>query len=468
MGPIDYSSGLQPVSPFKASMQGFAAGDALRQQQMAQQAAQAQAMQENQLQQELAALSSKPGGATSVEYAQLMTRYPQLSEKLKTPMEAMNKAQQESALSYSSQVLSALTRGQGEVAASLLEQRAEGMANAGNTAGAEKARAMANQARTAPNELLPIFSGVVLALPGGDKVLEGLSKMGAESRAVELHVPAIDKAKGDARQSLAKATTDEANAEVAKPMAEAALTGAQADATTKGVQAKYAEKTALLDLEKKGWDISKIKADISYQREANRIAAMNAQANREGNALKLEELKLKINEAQGKQDALIRERVDKAESGASAIDNMLNTIQRLKKNPALRDVIGSLEGSDLYPTTMAGMISAPGFTSSADARNDAISLIETIKSQTFMAQLPQITGKGLGALSNEEGKKIEGSFQNMHRKQSEASFMASLNEAERLLLKGRANLSKVTGVPLGKPDTPQNPGAKPDINSFFK
>ena len=37
-----------------------------------------------------------------------------------------------------------------------------------------------------------------------------------------------------------------------------------------------------------------------------------------------------------------------------------------------------------------------------------------------------------------------------------------------LLKKGRENLAKSSGVPLGKPDTPAAPGARPPIDSFFK
>jgi hypothetical protein len=43
---------------------------------------------------------------------------------------------------------------------------------------------------------------------------------------------------------------------------------------------------------------------------------------------------------------------------------------------------------------------------------------------------------------------------------------ANLDEASRLLKKGRETLSKRTGVPLGSPDTPAAPGSRPPLSSF--
>ena len=96
----------------------------------------------------------------------------------------------------------------------------------------------------------------------------------------------------------------------------------------------------------------------------------------------------------------------------------------------------------------------------------AQALIDTLGSQAFLAQIPNI--KGMGALSNAEGEKLQSAFQNLGRTQSEAQFRANLDEASRLLKKGREALAKSSGVPLGKPDTPAAPGARPPIDSFFK
>ncbi|MFW1812974.1 hypothetical protein ACG9HX_16980, partial [Acinetobacter ursingii] len=85
----------------------------------------------------------------------------------------------------------------------------------------------------------------------------------------------------------------------------------------------------------------------------------------------------------------------------------------------MRDVIGSIEGADYYPTQAAAALNTfnPVGGSSGDDRADSIALIETLGSQAFLSQSPAI--KGLGQLSNVEGDKLQAAFQNLGRKQSE-------------------------------------------------
>jgi hypothetical protein len=144
---------------------------------------------------------------------------------------------------------------------------------------------------------------------------------------------------------------------------------------------------------------------------------------------------------------------------------MLNTIQRVLQSQALNDVVGSWEGSVLYPNQVAAAANLLNpFTSSGDDRADAISLVETLGSQAFLSQLPNI--KGMGQLSNVEGDKLQASLQNLTRKQSEKQFRASLNEAARLMTKARRNIEQRLGVPETTPDTPAAPGARPPLASF--
>jgi hypothetical protein len=212
-----------------------------------------------------------------------------------------------------------------------------------------------------------------------------------------------------------------------------------------------------------GWEVFLERADIDIAKQNSRISAMNAQTSRMNSDLQRQELALKIEEATAKRDNTIREKVATAEAGANSIDNMLNTIERVKKNPALNAVLGSIEGGRFYPQRIAGML--PG-TASADDRADAVALIETLGSQAFVAQIPNI--KGTGALSDAEGKKLQSALQNLSREQSEKQFRENLDEAARLLTKGREGLARATGVPLGKPDTPAAPGARPPLSAFNK
>lgn len=434
MGPLDYTSAFANVgSSYEAAMRGLKDGVAIRQLETERTAAAAKAQQQAQMQADLAVLSRNP---TPAAIASMMVKYPGLSEDLKRGADVAGEAQQQAQLEHGTQVYAAVLNNQPDVARRLLTERATALRNYGNEREAGAADAFATMISDHP-ELAKTTIGVRLAAAmGPDKFTEAFGKIGAEQRAGDLHGDLVRKGKAEA-------------------------TGAEADAQTKAVTAKYADSQALADLKKKQWDVRKIVADIDFQRESNRIAAMNAAANREGNALKKQELQLRLEEARRDRDDKLRAKVADVESAASNIDNMLNTIERIKKNPSLNSVVGSMEGRSLYPNATLGTLSPFG---DGDERSDAIALIETLGSQAFLSQIPNI--KGMGALSNAEGEKLQAAFQNLSRAQSEKQFRATLEEATRLLNKGRATVSKRYGVPLGAPDTPAAAAERPPLSSF--
>lgn len=159
---------------------------------------------------------------------------------------------------------------------------------------------------------------------------------------------------------------------------------------------------------------------------------------------------MQVQKATQERDDKVREKVASAESAASATDNMLNTVERVLKNPSLGSVLGSIQGR------MPAVLS--------DEAADAIAQIETLGSQVFIAQIPSM--KGTGSLSEKEGDKLQASLQNLSRVQSEDQFKANLAEVQRIAKKARENISKRYGVPLGNPDTPAAAGKRPPLSSF--
>lgn len=287
------------------------------------------------------------------------------------------------------------------------------------------------EAKKAKGETAGIYEQVYKSLESGDI-------KGAQSN-VNMSLALLDPDRYE-KFTKAKFSTPKAEQELKKLTGEAAKVGAEA--TTAQVQAKYAESKALQELEKTGWDIKKVQADMAFQRESNRIAAMNAAASREGNSLKRQELQLKVQDAISKRDEGIRAKVAEVEAGRFNIDNMLNTADRILANPELDSVLGTVQGR--LPVVLS------------DKAQDAVALIDTLGSQAFLSQIPNV--KGMGALSNTEGEKLQNAFQNLGRVQSEAQFKTNLKEAQRLLLKARKNMADRYGVP----DTPADtPAAKP-------
>ena len=418
MTPINYTA-LQ-TNPNEALMQGIKTGltlETIQQERQAQQLAQQAAQQQQQASQLMQRVLSDPN-ATAADYGAISAINPKFTESIKAQWDRLDTSRQQQSLGDASKLFSALQAGRPDVALESVEMQLKAAENSGDAQRAQQFKAFRDMIQQAPDYARTILGSTIAATPGGDKYFTTLKTIGEEGRA------------------QAKAP-----AELAK---------AQAEAKTKGIEAKYAEQGAVLDLEKKGWDIKKITADIEISKAANRIAAMNAATSRESNELKREELSLKVQDARQKLDDKIREKVSTAEAGATSIDNMLNTVQRIKGNKSLNDVLGSIEGR------LPALVS--------DEANDAIALIETLGSQAFLAQIPNI--KGMGALSNAEGEKLQSALTNLSRKQSEKQFRANLDEASRLLNKGREGLSKATGVPLGKPDVPAAPGARPPLSSF--
>lgn len=428
MDPINYSIDVQ--QPFQAALQGYQVQTAIQQQQAQQAQVQQQQAAQARMQADLSGLAANKN-ATAADYASMITRYPQLSEPLKRASDAMSGAQQESFIQNNAPVLAALQNGRPDVADKLLRDSAAAKRASGLEDQAKQDEAFAEVAKINPDIARSSLAFRIAALPGGDKVLDGITKLGAEDRA--------------------------------KALAPAELAQKEADAKQAQVKAQYADQNAILDLQKKGWDITKIQEDIGIQKEANRIAAMNAATSRANSATQRDELNFKIQQARQTLDQQIREKAAKAESGAAVIDNALNTIERIKKNPSLDSVLGSMQGSKFYPNVAVGTLT-PGMNGQEQA--DAIALIETLSSQVFLSQVPAL--KGTGNLSEREGDKLEKSLQSLSRKQSEAQFRANLDEAERLMKKARENLSNSTGVPLPPPDTPAAPGARPPLSSFFK
>lgn len=422
MGPIDYT--IDVASPFQSVLQGYQAGSAVRNDQAQLQQQQAALEQQKQQKDVLQRLISNPN-PTAADYANATLLVPGMKEQFKQAWDLRNSEQQSSDLQHVGQIYSAVVSGNPQVASRLLRDRAEAMRNSNDEAGAKSAEAMAGVIDEHPQFARSLIGMQLSAMPGGDKLIGNVAALNTDQRA-----------------------QDQAPASLAKAEGEAAKAGA--DAITAQVAARYADQSAMMDLQKKGWDIKKVAADIDIAKEANRIAAMNAATSREGNALKREELRLKVQEARTALDEKIRAKVADAEASATSIDNSLNTIERIKGNKSLDSVLGSIEGR--LPAVMG------------DDAADAIALIDTLGSQAFLSQAANL--KGMGALSNAEGEKLQSALANLSRTQSEKQFRANLDEASRLLQKGRETLSKRSGVPLGKPDTPAAPGSRPPLSSF--
>lgn len=353
---------------------------------------------------ELAALSQDPNPSA---LAALSIKYPEMSDNFKRSYDMLGEEQKKSRVGKASQVYAALRAGQPEVAQQLLDDQVAAYRNGGQEDEAKSTEALAEMIKTSPDTAATTAGLYLSQAMGPEKFVETFTKLETSRRDSALEP--------------------------------SELTESQAKAKKAAVEAKFAESDAVADLQRKGWDITKIRSDISIARENTRIAAMKAQYEREDKELKKQELQMKIDDAERKRDETVRGKSAEVESARGSMDNMLNTIDRVLQTP-----IGVIESA-------TGPISTMTPTLSQDTA-DFEELIATVRSQAFVAQIPNI--KGMGALSDAEGKKLEASLQSLSLRQSPARLMENLREIQRLILKARGNLTTRYGVPESIPDTP--------------
>lgn len=378
---------------------GFAQGQAMKQ---AEQQKQAQAA----MQADLLQLSTAP---TVANISSVMAKYPAIADKFSPLLTNATEQQRQNRIAQASDVYAALLADRTDIAKQLLQEHADAARNAGDEQSAKSAEVMAqilDKGNSGKNMLLSSAGMFLSAAMGADKFAETYSKLGSEQRDNELQP--------------------------------AKLTEAQATAAKAATAAKFAESDAALDLQKKGWDITKIQNDIQISKQNARIAMMNAQIARETNDLKRQELALKVQDAQMERDEKVRARVAEVSAARADIDNMLSTIQL------------ALDTSGIAKWAAAGPIAGhvPGAVM-GDEVSDYRETLKTLRSQTKLQQLKNLkaTGATMGALNESEGEALEKSFVNLSTTQSPARLQANLKEAQRLLTKFRSNLTAKYGVP---------------------
>ncbi|HEY8878273.1 MAG TPA: hypothetical protein VIN03_11955 [Roseateles sp.] len=406
--PSNYSLDVQ--QPFQAALQGYQVGSAIQANQIQQAQQQAALAQQQQMRADLAQLSANP---TPQGISAAVIKYPQLSEHFKRANDMLTTQQQDAQSKALLPIYFAAQSGNTDVAKQKLLDRAAALENSGMAGDAKEARDMASLIDLNPKGATVMLGGYLAHTLGPEKFIENFGKLGTEQRAADQAPGALRKVNADA-------------------------SAAESDATTKAVTADFAHQNAVADLEKKGWDVKNIQSEIGYRKEANRIAAMNAAAAQQTNVLRRQELELQVQK--GSQDLADKVRAKQAdvESATGTIDNLLNTVDRIKQNPSLNSVLGTIQGR------MGAYVS--------DEASDAIALIDTLGSQAFLSQIPAM--KGTGSLSEREGDKLQSALTNLSRTQSEGQFRANLDEVQRLMLKARKNVETRYGVKAGVPDTP--------------
>lgn len=417
MGPIDYT--VDVANPMDSVMKGMGQMAQVAQVMQAGKQQEAQQLALQQRRARLAGLANNPS-PTAADYAKTITEDPELSEHLTRSWKLMDEAQKQVSIGQASQVYAALESGSPETATKLLDEQAAAYTNSGDEAKAKQAKLMSELIKLNPDQAKRSVGLTLAATMGPEKFGETLAKLGGERRADELQDPAIKEA--------------------------------EAKAESAAVASRYAESKAAQELEKGGWDISKIKNDIEISKENTRIAALNARIGQERNELERQKLGLILDKLTEQRDAKIRTKAADAEAGRANIDNTLQTVARIEDfdDDVIDDMLGPVDSS--LPTFK-------------QRTADLEALVDQLGSQAFLSQVGQM--KGMGALTEIEGTKLQAAAAQLKKTQSKEQFKANLGELRRLMNNARKNLATKYGVPDTVPDVPADLPAEDELDALL-
>lgn len=171
------------------------------------------------------------------------------------------------------------------------------------------------------------------------------------------------------------------------------------------------------------------------------IAQMNAALRGANSDVQRQLIEQRIQDLQIKADEKKAQLESQAQGRVAAFDSALDTLDVLSKHPGKKDVVGALTGG------VRSMI--PG----TDAAGFAAQL-ETFKAQTFIPQVAAL--KGMGALSDAEGKKLTAAVGALDPKMKTKEFDAQIAKIKADLEAAKQRALTMPGMPkqAAQPATP--------------
>lgn len=153
---------------------------------------------------------------------------------------------------------------------------------------------------------------------------------------------------------------------------------------------------------------------------------LDRQIAREGNQIKLAGLQQQQQDLQSKKAEALNNSYADYQSGVSNINNTLDTVSNVLKSPGFGNFFGA-------GIPFASKV--PG-TSAADTKAQ----VDTLKSQVFLSAISQM--KGMGALSNAEGEKLQASIANLSPDMSEKQAQKSLRTIRDTMEQARERMNQ--------------------------
>lgn len=389
MQPINYMLDVQ--NPVQTAMTGLTQGMQIGQFMQAKEQAEREAIQKQQMQEELSIFASKPN-KTHDDYANIMARFPSLAEDFKRSYDVLDTGRQQASFKTASRAYSAAAGGRVDIAKSILENEALGYENAGDKATADQMRNLAKMADQNPDGFLT-STGLFLASANPDKFKETLGALGENQMLPE-------------EISLKKAQTDKTKAEAEKTETENLWYGDKTQAEINNLESQVEDRQTGRVLEQQKMQLQN---DQYY-------AKLDQDQQQFYENLNQEERKLAQTVFNVREKPIERmERLEKVNKFASASQTAANTAKlaaEIANDPYLSYYTGGYWNK--------AMRSLPG-TNEYNFHQK----VKTLESQAFLIGAEGL--KGLGAMTETEGAKVTVALANLNPSQDPGEFQKQLS-----------------------------------------
>ncbi len=170
------------------------------------------------------------------------------------------------------------------------------------------------------------------------------------------------------------------------------------------------------------------KSSLALREEQIELDKLKAQQAKESNDLKKQQLQITIDQKKAKLEQDQKAIAESASKDIATFDTTLNTVDQLINHEGLDAAVGS---SSLFPT-IAGSKAA-----------DFEAKLEQLKGQQFLTEVTKM--KGMGALSENEGKKIAAAAAALDLSMSEEAFRKELEYIQETMVKARNKIAGKIG-----------------------
>lgn len=242
----------------------------------------------------------------------------------------------------------------------------------------------------------------------------------------------IDVSTTEGLQEYAKRLTQAGFQEEAAKIGQQVLAAREKEATILSkTEEKQAQREQTAQLARERMESTKqLAADrnaLMYQ-----IAQMNASLRNANTDVQRQLIEQRIEDLKGKAEEKQAQLQSQAQGRVAAFDSAIDTLDVISKHPGKKDVVGAVTG---------GLMSmVPG----TDAAGFAAQL-ETFKSQTFIPQVAAL--KGMGALSDAEGKKLTAAVGALDIKMKKKEFDSQVAKIKSELEAARQRAMSMPGMP---------------------